>query len=240
MTGVLSFGKRISKVPGRDEYVFSKFYGVGDSYSEISARKSIRSYLKCKKLIVDKKLAQKGGRYIVLLDVSGSMYGEKIYEAKKALVALLYRILRNDDLYHVILFNDKIISEFSYEDNLPNVLCKILRVSPIGNTDIALALRTALKYATEKSHIVLITDALPTFGKNPIEKSIEAAYKIRALKSHLSVIGIKLNDEGLDNAKKLVRAGGGKLYIIKNVKDITSVLLADYLLYRSSKEKQAQ
>jgi len=241
IVGIHRFGYRKSKILGKDEELYYKFYGIGDSYNEISARKSIRSFLKSKRFVVEKKVSNKGGMYIVLLDVSGSMYGEKIYEAKKSLIAVLYEILRNNDTFRIILFNDKIIGEFSNENNINNILYRIFQITPIGSTDIALALNTAIERIKDSSHVVLITDAIPTYGKNPLEYAIKAAHKIRSHNSSLSIIGINLTEEGLDNAKKLVKSGNGNLYIIENVKDISKILLADYLLYKSkSEEKHTQ
>jgi len=238
LEGIYGSGRHISKERGTDEVVLSKYYGIGDKYSEISAKKSIRSFIKKRKLTVDKKVQRKGGRFVVLLDISGSMYGEKIYEAKKALLALISKVIETGDKLTVVLFNDKIVYKFSSDQNIYNALSKVLSAQAIGSTDIALALSEALKSIDERAHIVLITDALPTFGENPIESAISLASKIYDSGSTLSVVGIKLNEEGIENAKRLVKAGGGNLYIVKSVKELSSIVLADYLLFRSkSKEK---
>ena len=235
LEGFYEYGKYISNRYGDSEEWFLKDFGFGDRYSEINPKLSIRKTIKRRKesFVVEKRKEKKGGHYIVLLDVSGSMYGNKIYEAKKALIVLLYKILENNDKATIILFNDRIIKRFVEVENISDILKDIFRIFPNGSTDIALALIETQKYIRGRDHIILITDALPTYGKNPIDRALAAAKSIRDSGATISVVGIKLNKEGVENAKKIVKIGEGNLLIVKEVKDLSKFVILDYFISRN-------
>lgn len=231
--GIYEYGKYISDIYGSSEEYFKKKYGLGDKYLEIDIKSSIRQSIKDKEIrfIVEKKKERKGGKYIILLDVSGSMYGEKIVEAKKSCIVLIEKILRDNNIPVLILFNDKIVFEGEIK-KLDEVLSTIMKIFPNGSTDIALALRKSLDYIDRNSHIVIITDALPTFGEKPIEDTLNTVKIIRNKNSFVSIIGINLNEEGENIAKKIVEIGGGNLFIVKDIKELSKVLILDYNIFK--------
>jgi len=159
------------------------------------------------------------------LDVSGSMIGEKIFEAKKALILLISKILEDNNLLDIILFNDKIVKEYDNIGGLKDII-NILRIVPNGSTDIALAFNYLLNKG-ENGHIILITDALPTKGENPIERTLKLAKELSQY-YYISIIGIQLNDEGEKIAKEIVKYGRGRLFVSRDIKDLKKLLLLEY------------
>ncbi|MGC9132835.1 MAG: VWA domain-containing protein [Nanopusillaceae archaeon] len=193
-------------------------------------KETIKKYIKFGEIrfIIEEKRENKGGRYIVLLDVSGSMIGEKIFEAKKALLILTEKILEDHNLLDIILFNDKILKEYKNVKGFEDII-DILKIIPNGSTDISMVLNYILNNVEENSHIILITDALPTSGEEPVQRTLEAARKLGNI-CYISIIGIQLNKEGEEIAKYIVKYGNGRLFIVKNLEDLKKVILIEYEL----------
>lgn len=228
ISGVFEYGKYKSNRIGNEELLFKKKFGIGDRYNEIDIKESIRKTLKYNLInfVAEKRMEYKGGRYIILFDVSGSMIN-KIYEAKRALITLLEKIIEDNNKVYIILYNDKIL----YSDeikNLKDFIGFIIKINPNGSTDISLALKESYKYAEGKFHVIIITDALPTYGKNPVEETYNAAKKIRDLGGYISLIGIKLDEEGEKIGKKICEIGNGKLFIVKDLNELEKIFLISY------------
>jgi len=104
-------------------------------------------------------------------------------------------------------------AQASKETNMTTTLRKAIELFP--NEDVT-------------KHLILITDALPTTGKDPEKETLEEASNARSMGITISLIGIDLNEKGRKLAEKLVELGGGKLYVVKNVENIDKVVLEDY------------
>ena len=228
--GIFEYGKFESNRLGNDEEFYKKYFGIGDKYSKIDPKETIRKYIKYGEIrfVVEEKKENKGGRYVILLDVSGSMIGEKIFEAKKALLVLTEKILEDHNLLDIILFNDKILKEYKNVKGLEDII-DVLKIVPNGSTDISLVFEYLLNNVEEKSHIILITDALPTHGEKPVHRTLETAKKLGEI-CYISIIGIQLNNEGEEIAKQIVKFGNGRLFIVKNIEDLKKVVLLEYEL----------
>ncbi|MBW2994953.1 VWA domain-containing protein, partial [Candidatus Woesearchaeota archaeon] len=86
-------------------------------------------------------------------------------------------------------------------------------------------------FSTEKNltkHFILLTDALPTVGEEPEKETIEAAAEARANNITISIVGINLNEQGAELAKKIVELGEGHLYMTKDAEELDRILLLDY------------
>ncbi len=229
--GIHEYGKFLSYRLGKDEEFYSKKFSIGDKYSEISVKKSILNSIRKGRIefYVDKNREAKGGKYIILLDISGSMIKEKIYEAKKALIVVGEKIIEDGNMLSIILYNNKVVKVYDNIRGILDVFKDILLIYPYGSTDISIAIEEASKYIEEKSHILIITDALPTFGEKPVEKTIETVKRISD-RAYISVVGIRLNEEGEKIAREIVKYGKGNLFLVKNYEDIGKIVLLDYYL----------
>mgnify|MGYP001254246016 FL=1 len=54
--------------------------------------------------------------------------------------------------------------------------------------------------------------------------------KARARGITISLLGINLDDKGRKFAEKVVQLGDGRMYIVKEVEEIDSIVLEDYYL----------
>jgi len=109
---------------------------------------------------------------VFVLDISGSMAGEKMTAAQSALVYCVNR-LREKDNFQIIKFGteaEKVFSSFMKADkkNKESAEQKIKKMEALGGTNIEEALKLALKEKGEKDrpfYVVFITDGKPTIGE---------------------------------------------------------------------------
>jgi Ca-activated chloride channel family protein len=135
-------------------------------------------------------LKQKDGQrsaknVLFVLDVSGSMAGGKIEQAKEALRFCL-NSLNPDDLFGIVSYSDdverhsdRILS--ASRDNIREALAYVDGLVAEGGTDINGALLEALSIEGQRSHadyMIFLTDGEPTVGEtnsNRIAENIKAA-----------------------------------------------------------------
>ncbi len=122
---------------------------------------------------------------LFVLDVSGSMSGEKIEQAKQALQFCLNSLDRNDR-FSIVSYSD-IVDRFSdrmipaTRDNIRNAQQYVDRLRAAGGTDINGALTEAMSIEGARAYadyIIFLTDGEPTVGEtNPkrIAENIRAA-----------------------------------------------------------------
>ncbi len=124
-------------------------------------------------------------RLVLTLDRSGSMGGDKIEQARKALVYVLKR-LRPQDQFSVLTFNES-VDKFSDSGLLPATPANITRavafvndIRAEGSTNINDALQATLKQFPaaddgRPNMTIFLTDGLPTVGETDQNKITEAA-----------------------------------------------------------------
>jgi len=151
---------------------------------------------------VYRPLAEK--EYIVLLDCSGSMKGEKFEKALAIALSIIYKYKR----VGLILFNNKIIKSIPPTEN-KTLLVNSLFVIPREKTNISIALEEAMKYAKPKSEIFIITDAVPT--DETVDELIETVRKLALKNIKVHVIGINLK-EGKIVAETIAKISSSLLY----------------------------
>ncbi len=95
------------------------------------------------------------GTYYVLLDISGSMKGEKIVWAKSVAMALYRIAMKKGAAYILRTFNDGVFKAIS---DPVDIVEHLLRVECNGGTNIDLALATAIDDRPDT--IILITDGM--------------------------------------------------------------------------------
>jgi len=112
---------------------------------------------------------------VIILDISGSMYGEKNVLASIISAMSIYAMSPRDEI-SIILFADEPMMIKGIKENKPidKIINEIFEIRPIGFTNISLALRKALKELRKASFkarkwAILITDGEYNRGDNPIK-----------------------------------------------------------------------
>jgi Ca-activated chloride channel family protein len=124
---------------------------------------------------------------IFVIDISGSMEGEKIEQARDAL-RFCINTLRPDDRFEIIAFSSGLQSfqgqmNHAAPDAIQNARYFIDKLTSNGGTNINEALQTALKLKknedTRPTSIIFLTDGLPTEGEQNISKIISNVKNLR-------------------------------------------------------------
>jgi len=232
-------GEKIHKrasIYGEKEDVRS--YKKSDRYRDIAIKKSVKLAIRRG----HKKLAEKdlrvyerqsrGQSYIVYaLDASGSMKGAKIDACKRAGIALAYKAINEKDKVGLIVFGSEIKTTVEPTNDFTFLIKNITSAQASRETDLVATLRKAIELFPNEDitkHLILITDALPTIGKEPEKETLEEASIAKNKGITISLIGINLNEKGKELAEKIVELGEGKLYIVKNIENIDKIVLEDY------------
>ena len=102
---------------------------------------------------------------------------------------------------------------FKKETNIGDTILKSIEIFP--NEDLT-------------KHLILITDAVPTFGESPEKETLDAANKASAAGITMSIIGINLDENAKKLAEHIVAIGNGRLYAVKNLDNLDTVMLEEY------------
>jgi len=119
---------------------------------------------------------------IFILDTSGSMGGEKIRQAKDALIYCLNG-LRDGDRFAVLTFSSDVraFSEtLTHKNRVGDAIKFIQNISAKGGTNIDAALQKALSYEKDSNrpmNIVFLTDGLPTVGTTDVKSILKNVTK---------------------------------------------------------------
>lgn len=215
-----------------------KAYNKSDRYRDIAIKKSIKLALRRnhKKLSVnDLKTFERQSKgqicIIYCIDASGSMKGRKIEVCKKAGIALAYKAIDERDKVGLLVFGSDIKNQVEPTDDFHRLLMEITRIRASKETDIAKTISKSVELFPSKDitkHLMLLTDAIPTVGEKPEEETLEAVSLARSNGITISLIGIQLDEKGKKFAEKIVKLGEGRLYIIKDLKELDRIVLEDY------------
>ncbi len=218
-------------------------YKQGDRYKDIDLKKTLKKairrshgeFLKEDFVVSDRQ--NKGRVEIVYaVDASGSMKGDKIRMAKKAGVALMYKAINNKDKVGVVVFGSKVIKNVNPTFDFYSLIKELNSIKTSGETDIAVAIDEAVKMFSSRNnnkHLVLLTDALQTKGKMPEKNVLEKVSMAKNEGMSFSIIGINLNKQGEDFAKKIVDVSSGNFYKVSDLSEMDQILIEDY--YRTKK-----
>jgi Ca-activated chloride channel family protein len=166
---------------------------------------------------------------ILVLDVSGSMQGAKLAQAKNALNYVLDRLNPNDR-FNVIAFSTGVsayassLQPASRRDDARNF---VARLKAEGSTDINRALLEALADVdpARPATIIFLTDGLPTAGETNVQKIIanvtNAAPASRNVRLFTFGVGDDVNTILLDSLAEKLR--GASAYVRPNEKIDESV-----------------
>ncbi len=213
-------------------------YHKGDRYKDIALRRTIktavrRQHQKLKK--EDMKIFTREAKgkvdIIYAIDSSGSMKGAKIETCKKAGVGLAFKALQEKDEVGLIVFGQKIQTAIQPCSDFGLLLKEMTRIQASKETDLAACMMKAMElFANHDAtkHLLLLTDAMPTVGKDPMKATLEAAEKAAAGGITISLIGIKLDATARQFAEKIVELGNGKFYVVENLEELDKIVLMDY------------
>ena len=216
----------------------TKNYKKGDRYRDLSIKQSVKlavrrghSKLGEKDLKTFEKQS-KGQIYIIYgLDASGSMKGRKVEMCKKAGIALAYKAIEEKDKVGLIVFGSEIKEAVEPTDDFKRLILEITKIQARKETNIAKTINKAIELFPAKEvtkHLILLTDAMPTVGKNPEKETLEAVSLARSNGITISLVGIQLDKKGRELAEKITNLGEGKLYVCKDLEEIDKIVLEDY------------
>ena len=169
-----------------------------------------------------------------VVDTSGSMSGEKIEQAKAALIQCLGK-LRPKDRFNVVRFSTDVEPLFSNPapatpENVQRGLSFARGMEAAGGTAIDDALKTALSQKVEGdlSHLVMfMTDGRPTVGTTDVNQILEGVKGANASKARVFTFGVgfDLNTTLLDT---LARDHRGTSDYVRPQEDIEVKVSAIY------------
>ncbi|MBS3152307.1 VWA domain-containing protein [Candidatus Woesearchaeota archaeon] len=209
-----------------------------DRYKDIAIKSSVRKAIRRRHSGLSNEDLQvferdnKGKIFIVYgLDASGSMKGKKIEICKKAGIALAYKAIDEQDSVGLVVFGSEIEDVVYPTKDFSQFIHAIVKIRAKKQTDIALTIEKAIEMFPRDNvtkHLVLITDAAPTVGSDPSKNTLNLVERAAAIGITISVIGIDLNKESTELAKRIVEIGRGRLYVVKDLENLDRVVLQDY------------
>lgn len=170
---------------------------------------------------------------VIALDVSGSMFGDKLYYAKKTVESYIDSVIGNV-LVGFIAFSSHVKIAIPPTDNKEILYKKLLELRAGGGTIYSEPLAIALKWLTPyaefniTSTIIFVTDGLPFPEDIPIYKDI--VYKC-ALKN-ITIYPIFIESTDIEEyeirsarirLEEIAKITGGKLYTVKDIKNLINV-----------------
>ncbi len=208
------------------------------SYRNIAVRSTIKRAIRRQheKLIREDLLSHdrksKGMHYIIYaVDASGSMKGKKLESCKKAGIALAYKAIDQKDHVGLIVFGSKVRNAIRPTQDFMQLAKEIVKVRAMKETNIAGTIKESIRmFPNEEAtkHLILLTDAIPTTGKEPEKETMAAATEARDAKITISIVGISLDSKARKLAERIAELGEGRLYMMKDAKNIDAVVLEDY------------
>lgn len=212
---------------------------TGQRYRDIAIRRSLKKTIKRghaeispEDLEAFERETRGKATVIYALDASGSMKGNKLEQCKKAGIALAYKAIEENDTVGLAVFGKQVRTEVKPTKDFHLLMQEIARIRALEQTDIASTIRRAGemfgKDEASKKHLILITDIMPTAGKEPEKATMEAVSELAAEGITISVVGISPEEPGKRLAEKIVETGKGRFMIAKNLEDIDAMVLEDY------------
>lgn len=218
-------------------------YRKGDSYKDIALKSSIKLAIRRKhnKLeINDLKTFERSSKanlsIVYAIDASSSMKGQKLEAARKSAISLAYKTISDKNKLGIINFSDK-INDSVFTTNFEEAINFIYDIVPNAQTDIEKAILHSVSMFPSDSnvkHLILLTDAMPTKSEDndPEQATLNAVGVAKASNISVSIVLIEQKDlkesKILEFASKIVEAGDGKLYKIRNLEELDALVIDDY------------
>jgi Mg-chelatase subunit ChlD len=215
-----------------------KGYTHSSRYRDISVKKTVKTavrrqhkQIQADDLRVFEREARGKIEIVYAFDASSSMKGAKIKNAKKAGVALAFKALEEKDKVGLIVFGDEVKASLLPSGEFGDILKEITKIKARGQTNLALTIKKSIELFSSENHtkhLILLTDALPTVGEEPEKETLDAVELAAGNSITVSIVGININEEGEELAKKIAELGNGRLYIAKDVEELDKIILLDY------------
>jgi len=213
-------------------------YKKGDRYRDIEMKQSVRmairrlhKRLEEKDLRVFQRQSKGSVELIYAIDASGSMKGRKIEMAKRAGVALAYTAIKQKDKVGLLFFGSKVRETVEPSTNFTYLIEKIVSVMASSETNISGTIQKSVEmFSNDRvtKHLILLTDCLPTFGKEPEKETLDAAAYASSKGVTISLVGINLDKCGMELAEQIVQVGRGRLYVAERLQELDVIILRDY------------
>jgi Mg-chelatase subunit ChlD len=210
----------------------------GERYKDIAVRRSItKAIRRAHRELVPEDLESrerqaKGAIHIVYaLDASASMKGKKLETCKKAGVALAYKAIAEKDKVGLVVFGTEVKNAIPPTDDFGFLLQNITRITASRQTDFAKMIQKAIELFpkdTATKHLVILTDALPTIGKEPEQETLKAVGVARSHGITISLIGVQLDRKGTKLAEQMARLGDGRFTVAQDLENLDRFVLQDY------------
>lgn len=164
--------------------------------------------------------------YLFIIDVSGSMMGEKLDETKRAVIECLKQ-LDVGDKFNIIPFESEVeamnIKSIEYnEENMRKAVKYINNLEPLGGTEILDPIKFALYEKNTDKIILLFTD-----GQVGNEEEIIKFVENNVNRSRIFPFGIDTNVNS-SFIKQLAKAGNGKAELIQPKEKIDDKIIRTF------------
>jgi len=232
-------GEKHSKTTSHyGERTHTRPYRKGDRYKDIHLRRTIRrairrghTTIEPEDLIVSVREGKGTISIIYALDASSSMKGDKISACKKAGVSLAHNAIKEKDKVGLVVFGSEVTTAIEPTTDFGRILTHINAIRPARQTDFTRMINKSIELfppGAETKHLVIITDAAPTVGKDPEKATINSVSQARACGITISIIGINLDEKSTNLAREITSIGSGRLTIVKHLDELGNVVLQDY------------
>jgi Mg-chelatase subunit ChlD len=217
-------------------------YKHGDRYKDLNIKKTVHMAIRRghKSLMqADLVTSQREGKgkvsLIFALDASSSMKGKKLDTCKKAGIALAYKAIQDKDDVGLIVFGSEIKNAIPPTREFSQLLNAMSHIKASRQTDFAGMVAKSVELfppTHETKHLIILTDALPTVGKEPELETLRAVSTAKAAGITVSLIGVQLDKAGMELGKQITRIGEGRFSLVKDLDQVGHIVLEDYYAIR--------
>lgn len=171
--------------------------------------------------------------FTAVLDVSGSMGGDKITAAKEAVRQAVQR-LQDGDLFSLVVFSTDVrcpLQSKRVDTNLRQVVESSLQEMTAGGQTalcggLELGIEQALHHIQATNLVLLLSDGQANVGETDVEAIGRRAVEARSKGVTVSTLGVG-NDYNEALMAEIALDGGGRFYHISNAKQITAYLAGE-------------
>ena len=217
----------------------SRPYKKGDVFNRVDLKRSLQKALRRGRRSLayedlesfDREARQKVN-IVYALDCSGSMKGKKLSLAKKAGVALAHRAMKDRNKVGLVLFDKEVRFKGDLSSDLLSFVRPLVEVLPGNETDLAVAIKEArsiLFSAKGIKHIVLLSDGVHTTTARGKQAVLDQVLQAKTQDMSISIVGIRLDDEGFALAREIVDLSNGSLLAANDLDEVGGLVIADYM-----------